>query len=157
MKRSSAVVLQIAVAVVGIATLALMLWEPHLEGRNAQATAFEIYFRDPFLAYVYLGSIPFFMALRRAFGLFGHAGRSGSFSHTTVEALKSIKTCALVLIGFIIGALGLILAFGDDEDRPAGVFMGLLAIAGSSTIALSATSWARKLQNTLPRPEATEA
>lgn len=47
----------------GISTLALMLWEPHLEGRNVNATLFEIYFRDPFLAYAYTASIVFFVAL----------------------------------------------------------------------------------------------
>lgn len=35
----------------GIGALAFMLWEPHLEGRNAHAGLFEIYFKDPFLAY----------------------------------------------------------------------------------------------------------
>ncbi len=50
------------VVFLGIGALGFLLWEPHLEGRNAHATTFEIYFHDPFLAYVYVGSIPFFVA-----------------------------------------------------------------------------------------------
>ncbi len=50
MKRNSALLLQAAIVLIGIGTLALMLWEPHIEGRNAHATNFEIYFKDPFLA-----------------------------------------------------------------------------------------------------------
>jgi hypothetical protein len=60
MKGSSTVFLQVVVVLIGIGALAIMLWEPHIEGRNAHATLFEIYFKDPFLAYAYIGSIPFF-------------------------------------------------------------------------------------------------
>jgi hypothetical protein len=51
--------LQVVIVLIGIGVLAFMLWEPHVEGRNAHATVFEIYFHDPFLAYAYIGSIPF--------------------------------------------------------------------------------------------------
>ena len=58
MKKSSTIFLQVVIVLIGIGVLAAMLWEPHLEGRNVHATLFEIYFKDPFLAYVYIGSIP---------------------------------------------------------------------------------------------------
>ncbi|MDP3794880.1 MAG: DUF2975 domain-containing protein, partial [Candidatus Sungbacteria bacterium] len=74
MKRSSTIFLQIVIVLIGIGVLALMLWEPHLEGRNVNATFFEIYFKDPFLAYVYLGSIPFFVGLYQAFKVLGYVG-----------------------------------------------------------------------------------
>ena len=67
MKRSSTTFLQVVIVLVGIGTLALMLWEPHLEGRNVNATLFQIYFNDPFLVYAYIGSIAFFVALYQAF------------------------------------------------------------------------------------------
>ena len=66
MKRSSTIFLQIVIVLIGIGALALLLWEPHIEGVNENATLFEIYFKDPFLAYVYAGSIPFFVALYQA-------------------------------------------------------------------------------------------
>src|SRR6186997_3294345 len=122
MKRSSTIFLQIVIVLIGIGALALMLWEPHIEGRNAHATVFEIYFKDPFLAYVYVGSMPFFVALYRAFGLFGHARQNRAFSQETVDALRAIKRCAIILIGFVAGGVVFILMFGDKEDRPAGVF-----------------------------------
>ena len=86
---------------IGIGTLALMLWEPHIEGRNAHAATFEIYFKDPFLAYVYVGSTPFFVALYRAFGLFGDVRQNRAFSQATVETLRTIKHCGLAIIGFV--------------------------------------------------------
>lgn len=38
-----------------------------LPGAAAHATLFEIYFKDPFLAYAYVASIPFFAVLCQAF------------------------------------------------------------------------------------------
>ena len=72
MKRSSTIFLQVVIVLIGIGALALLLWEPHIEGRNAHATLFEIYFKDPFLAYAYIASIPFFVALYQAFKLLGY-------------------------------------------------------------------------------------
>lgn len=156
MKRGSALFLQGAVVLVGLAALTFLLGEPHLEGRNAHATLFEIYFKDPFLAYVYVGSIPFFVALYRAFGLFGHVRRNGTFTPATVQALRTIKRCGIVLVGFAVGGVAIILVFGDKEDRPPGLFMGLLAVLVSSTIAGGAAMFARKLQDTLSRSEGSQ-
>jgi len=79
MKMRSLVVptifLQAVIVLIGIGALALMLWEPHIEGRNAHTTLFEIYFKDPFLAYAYLASIPFFVALYQVFKVLGYIGQ----------------------------------------------------------------------------------
>lgn len=149
MNRSAALFLQGVVILLGLVILGLMLWEPHLEGRNAYATTFEIYFHDPFLAYVYAGSIPFFVALVRAFGLLWDVRRNGTFSPATVDALRAIQRCALVLMGFVAGALVIILLFGDGEDRPGGIFMCLLATLGAGIMATVATLLARRLQSAL--------
>lgn len=153
MKSNSALFLQVAVVLIGIAALALMLWEPHLEGRNAHAAPFEIYFKDPFLAFVYVGSTPFFVALYRAFGLFGHVRQNRAFSQVTVDALRAIKHCAIAIIGFVAVGVVFIIMFGDKEDRPAGVFMSFLVTLASSVIATAAAMFARKLQNILRRSE----
>jgi hypothetical protein len=149
MKSGTALFLQFLTVLVGLAVLGFLLGEPHLEGRNAHATLFAIYFNDPFLAYVYVGSVPFFVALWRAFGLLGDVRRTGTFSSATVQALRTIQRCALVLLGFVAGAVVIILATGDGEDRPAGIFMGALAALVASGIAVAAALSARRLQRTL--------
>jgi hypothetical protein len=58
-----AIFIQAVIVFISIGTFSFMLWEPRLKGRNARATLFEIYLKDPFLAYAYLSSIPFFVAL----------------------------------------------------------------------------------------------
>ena len=90
MKRSSPIFLQLVIVLIGIGALALMLWEPHVEGRNAHATAFEIYFKDPFLAYAYVASIPFFAALYQAFKVLGYVRQSKVLSEAAVKALRTM-------------------------------------------------------------------
>jgi len=156
MKTRSTLFFQSVVVLIGIGVLALLLWEPHLEGRNAHATTFEIYFKDPFLAFVYLGSTPFFVALYRAFGLFGQVRQNGAFSPASVDSLRSIRRCAIAIIGFVAAAAVIIMVFGDKDDRPAGLFMSLLVAVASGVIALGASMFARNLQKNL-RTEETEA
>src|SRR5215831_3579475 len=127
MKQRSLVVptmfLKAVVVLMGIGALALMLWEPHIEGRNAHATPFEIYFKDPFLAYAYFASIPFFAALYQSFKVLGYVGQNKTFSQATVKALRTIKVCAIAIIGFVaVGELFIML--GNSDDRAGGVFIG---------------------------------
>ena len=148
MKKSSTIFLQVVIVLIGIGTLALLLWEPHIEGRNAHATLFEIYFKDPFLAYAYTASIAFFMALYKAFRLLGYIGRNEIFSQRSVKALRTIKYCALILIAFIAGAEAyfFIIVRGKD-DIAGGVMIGLLLIFVSAVIATIAAVFERIVQN----------
>lgn len=149
MKRNSTIFLQVVVVLIGVAALALLLWEPHLEGRNAHATFFEIYFQDPFLALVYAGSIPFFMALYQAFQVLGRIGRNEVFSPEVVKALRTIKYCALAVIGFVIveEIFILIMSNGDNDNPGAPILMGLLIVFPSIVVAVAATMFERILQN----------
>jgi Protein of unknown function (DUF2975) len=145
MKRSSTAFLQSVIVLIGIGALALLLWEPHLEGRNAHATVFEIYFQDPFLAYAYLASIPFFVALYQGFRVLGYAGQNQVFSPAAVKALRTIKLCAIALVGFVAGAEIFIL-MQDGEDRAGGVVMGVFIAFGSIIMATAAATFERILQ-----------
>ena len=146
MKRSSAVFLQVVIVLIGIGVVVVMLWEPTLEGRNAHATLFQIYFNDPFLACVYAGSIPFFVALYQAFKLLGYAGERKVFSPAAVKALRTIKYCAIAIIGFVAVSV-IFIMFADKDDRPAGVFMRILIAFPSIVIATAAAMFERILQN----------
>lgn len=146
MKRTSTVFLQVVVVLIGIAALALLLWEPQIEGRNAQATQFAIYFKDPFLAVVYIGSIAFFVAVYQAFKLLGYAGKNKVFSQAAVRALRTIKYCAITIIGFV-AVEEIIIMFNNSDDRAGGVFMGVLITFGSVVIATAAAMFERILRN----------
>lgn len=145
-KKSSIIILQVVVVILGITALALLLFEPHLEGRNVDATNFEIYFKDPFLALVYIGSIPFFVALYQAIKVLGYVGQNKIFSPGAVKALRTIKHCAATIICFVIvEEIFIILNHGND-DATGGIFMGLLIIFGSGVVAIAARMFERILQ-----------
>ena len=148
MKRGSTRFLQAIVVLVGIGACALLLWEPHLEGRNAHATFFQIYFHDPFLAYAYTASIAFFVALYQAFKLLGHIGRNEVFSARAVRTLRVIKYCALILVAFILGAEGYFqLVVRGTDDIAGGVMMGLVMMFVSVVVATATAVFEKTLQS----------
>jgi hypothetical protein len=149
MKRSSTIFLQVVIVLIGIGALALLLVEPHFEGRNVHATVFQIYFHDPFLAYAYTGSIAFFVALYQAFKLLGYVGRNEVFSQRSVKALRTIKYCGMTLVAFLVGAEAYFFTFqrGKGEDIAGGVMMGLVLIFISVVIATAAAVFERTLQS----------
>ena len=147
-KRTSTVFLQVVLVLIGIGVLTFMLWEPHLEGRNVHATVFEIYFKDPFLAYVYLGSIAFFVALSRAFTLLGYVRQDRLFSLDSVRALRTIKHCGIVLVVMIGGALAYIVIFvRGTDDIAGGVAMSLFLMFVAAVIGTAAAVLERRLQS----------
>jgi len=149
MQRSSTRFLQVVIVLIGIGALALLLWEPQIEGVNAHATNFEIYFKDPFLALVYAGSIPFFIALYQAFKALGYARQNKVFSPEVVKALRTIKYCAIAIIGFVVvEEIFIMLMNNRDSDNPgAPIFMGILITFPSIVAAAAAAMFERILQN----------
>jgi len=145
MKRGSTIFLQVVIVLLGVGVLALLLWEPHVEGVNAHATLLEMYF-DPLIAYAYVGSIPFFVGLYQAFKLLGYIRRNEIFSQRSVRALRTIKYCALAIIGFVAVSV-IFMIGGDRDDRPGGTFMRILITFPSIVVATAAAVSERILQN----------
>ncbi len=146
MKRGATLFLRTVLVLIAIGALALLLWEPHIEGRNAHATLFAIYFKDPFLAYAYVASIPFFVGLYQGFKVLGYAGQNQEFTPAAVRSLRTIKYCALAIVGFV--ALGeIFIMSGDSDDRAGGVFVGVLIAFVSIVVATAMTVLERASQN----------
>lgn len=148
MKRGSIIFLQVAIVLLGLGVFALLLWEPQLEGRNVNATQFEIYFKDPFLAYIYLAFVPFFIGLYQGYRILGYARRGEMFSQPSVRAMRIIKYCALTTAIFILGAEAYLFIFiRGTDDIAGGVMMGLFIIIASAIIATAAAVSERYLRN----------
>jgi hypothetical protein len=86
------------------------------------------------------------VALYKAFKLLGYAGQNKIFSPAAVKALRTIKYCALTIIGFVvIEEIFIILNHGND-DAAGGIFMGILIIFGSIVVATVAAVSEKLLQ-----------
>jgi len=149
MKKSSTLFLKVVILLIAVGALAGMIWEPQIEGRNAHADLVSIYLRDPFLSYVYVASIPFFVALYQAFKLLGYIDKNKTFSRVSVNAVRNIKYCATTIIGFIMGAEAFlfIVQRGKSDDIAGGVAMGIFIAFISIVIATAAAVFQRLLQN----------
>jgi hypothetical protein len=145
MNLGATLFLRAVLVLIGIGVLAFLLVEPHFEGRNAHATLFEIYFNDPFLAYLYVASIPFFVGLFHAIKVLGYADRNKEFSPSTVRSVRTIKYCAMALIGFVAGAEIFILS-NDSDDRAGGVAMGVCIAFVAIVVATAMAVLERTLQ-----------
>ncbi len=146
MTRASIVLLKAVVVLIAVATVAFLLMEPHFEGVNANAASlFDMYFDDPLLAYAYIASIPFFVALYQAFKLLGNMERNETFTRRSVKTLETIKYCAITMIPLIIVGVVWLLSEPSD-DRPPIVAMGIVALLACIVVATAATVFARTLQ-----------
>jgi hypothetical protein len=145
MKSGATLFLRAVLLLVGLGVMALLLWEPHLEGRNAHATPFEIYFQDPFLAYVYLGSVPFFVAVFHAIKVLGYIGRNQELSASTVRSVRIIKYCALAIVAFIVGAELYILS-SQSDDAAGAVMLGAIIAFVAIVVAAAMSVFERALQ-----------
>jgi heme/copper-type cytochrome/quinol oxidase subunit 4 len=147
MTRGSVLFLRAVVVLTAVGAAALMLWEPHLEGVNAQATNFEIYFTDPFLAYAYVASIPLFVGLYQGFRVLGYVGQDAVLSTVVVRRIRTIKVCAVAMIGFVVGAELFIRLNNKGDDPAGGVFIGLLIAFAATVVATTMFVLERTLQN----------
>lgn len=146
LRRGVILLMRAMMVLIGIGVLALLLWEPHLEGRNANATLFAIYFKDPFLAFAYFASIPFFVGLYQAFKALGYAEQSKACTPAMRSSVRTIKHCALVLIGFT--ALGEVFIFlNESDDRAGGVAIGILITFASLVVVSMMALLERRLHN----------
>jgi hypothetical protein len=147
MKRSSTLFLQTVIVALGILTLVIMIRFPLTEGRAAHLDLFSIY-ADPFIAYGYLSSIAFFIALYQTFKLLGYVGQNKVFSLNSVRALRTIKHCAIILGILIVMAGVYIKIFHADGDDPAGFLaMCIITTFVSIVTATAAAVFERTLQS----------
>jgi hypothetical protein len=134
-KNPSNSILQALIVILALGTIAFLIWEPTVEGRNVHATLFQIYFQDAFLAYAYLASIPFFVGLYHAFTALGR----GTLSSPAVGAsLRTIRACAIIQA--VCGWGGEAFLFStESDDRPPLIAMGTVATAACLATAAVAT------------------
>src|SRR5262245_25552191 len=97
MRKTSTVFLKIVLCLMAALVATGLIWFPQTEGRAKDLDLIHIYM-DPVIGYIYLGSIPFFMALFQAIKLLNLIEKNKTFSADSVKILRTIKYCAITIV-----------------------------------------------------------
>lgn len=146
MKRGSTLFLKFVLLLITLITLIGLIWFPQTEGRAANLDLISIY-TDPFIVYIYIGSIPFFVGLYQAFKLLNFIDANHAFSQGAINTLKNMKFASLSLIGSIILALFYIRFFAHGDDPAGPTMLGFFAVFATAVITTATAVFQRLFQN----------
>ncbi len=129
-----------------IAVAAGLIRFPLTEGRAQNLDLVHVYL-DPVILYMFLGSIPFFIALYQSFKLLGYIEQNKVFSQGAVNALKTIKYCGIAIAGFLVVGLIILKLTHDPNEDAAGPFaLGAITAFISIVVATGAAVFQKLLQ-----------
>jgi fatty acid desaturase len=139
MKRTSVVFLQVVLVLIGVVALILLAWFPLVEGRATNLDLLSIYL-DPLILYMYAVATVFFVALYKSFRLLSYVAQNRIFSTESLNALRNIKYCAIIVgISILLAGLYIRVAHHKDDD-PAGFLA--ICMMGTFVSAVIATAMA---------------
>ncbi|MEO8581744.1 MAG: DUF2975 domain-containing protein [Patescibacteria group bacterium] len=146
MKRSSTLFLKAILCLIAIGVLTGMLWFPQTEGRAVNLNLISIY-TDPFILYIYIASIPFFVGLYQAFKLLNFIDANKAFSQGAVNTLKNMKYASLSIIAFIVLAIFFLRFFAHGDDPAGPTALGIYLSLAFGVIATAAGVFQKLFQN----------
>ena len=146
MNRSSTVFLKVVLVLIAIGVLVGLLWFPQTEGRAANLDLIRIY-ADPFIVYIYVGSIPFFVGLYQAYKLLSFIDANEAFSQAAVNTCKNMKFASLGLIGCIAAAMLYIRFFVHGDDIAGPTMLGMCMALAFGVIAAAAGVFQKLFQH----------
>lgn len=146
MKKGSTLFLKFVLCLIAAGVLAGLMWFPQTEGAAQNLDLISIY-TNPFILYIYMGSIPFFVGLYQAFKLLNLIDANQAFSKAAVTTLKNMKLASLSLIGFIVLALVFIRFFAQGDDPAGPTALGIVVSFGVAVIATAAAVFEKLFQN----------
>ena len=153
MKKGLIAFSKIAVCLIAIAILTALIRMPQTEGRAAHLDLISIY-ADPFIIYIYIASIPFFIAVYQTITLLSLVEKNSLYSHAAMKKIRTIKYCAIAFIVFITTAISYIVMRAkiapNAADDPAGfVGLGILVILAAAATAAATNIFGKHIQKAL--------
>lgn len=139
MKSAPYVFLQAVIVVIAIVAISLLIYLPTIEGRATNLDLISIY-TDPFILFGYVASIPFFVALYKAFQLLSQIVHRELFTMSALTLLRGIRYCVLMLAALIISAALFIKNNHHPADDPAG-FLSLCTIGTLLALVAASILW----------------
>lgn len=103
----------------------------------------------PILLGLYLPAIPFFFALWQAYKLLHFIDKSTAFSRASVQALKVIKNCAVLISAFFAAVSPYLYYVAQQDDAPGVLLLGLIIVFASMVISVFAALLQRLLTDAI--------
>lgn len=144
MKKGSTIILRGVVILIGLVVLAVCIFA--LPGVILSELAGDFDY-GPIFAGLYVPAIPFFFALYQALKLLGYIDKNKAFSELSINALKKIKYCALIISGLFAVGMPYIFYVADRDDAPGVALIGFVIIGASFVIATAAAVFQSLVQN----------
>ncbi len=145
-KSGSTLFLKVVIILITVVVFAGMIRFPQTEGRAANLDLISIY-KDPFIVYIYIASLPFYFGLYQAFKLLNLIEANKVFSQAAVITLRNIKFASLSIIGFIVLAVVFIRFFANGDDPAGPSMVGILVCFASAIIATASAVFQKLVQN----------
>ncbi len=148
MKRGSTLFLKLAVILMGVPVIALCIFVIFELAKNPVNPDYDhiIY---PLVIGMYVSVIPFFVALYQAFKLLSYIDKNQAFSQMSVQALKNIKQCAIIISVLYAIILPFVYMVAELDDAPGLIIVGMVPIFASMVIAVFAAVLQRLLQEAI--------
>ncbi|MBU6081774.1 DUF2975 domain-containing protein [Allobacillus halotolerans] len=148
MKRGTTFFLKTTVFLIGIMILLLSaFFLPWLASYTASMYPEFAYLQYPVLIGMYVTAIPFFFALYQALKLLNYIDHGKAFTDQSLEALNSIKYCAILISGLYV--IGTIFLISQSSLHPSVAIIGFIIIFTSVVIAVFAAVLQKLFKNAL--------
>ncbi|TVY06841.1 DUF2975 domain-containing protein [Paenibacillus cremeus] len=136
MKQGTTLLLKLAVLLIGLPVLVMCVLGLPMIAKDAADNHYALaHLLYPVLGIMYVTAIPFFTALYQALKLLSYIDRNHAFSELSVNALKNIKYCAIIISVVYVAGLPLFYLLGEKDDAPGVIVIGLVLIFAPAVIA----------------------
>lgn len=149
-RRGATLLLKVTLIVMGIIVLLLAIFAfPNMY--NGASAEFPVASRSVLFIVIglYATTIPFFISLWYSFKLLNNIDNNQTFSDLSVQILKKIKYCWIVIAILYMGGVPLLLPIAEADDAPGLLVLGFLFACIPIVVALFAEVLERLLRNAI--------
>ena len=150
LKKGSTLLLKLVILLITVVIFTGLIYMPQTEGRAKDLDLISIY-KDPFIIYIYIAFIPFFVGLYQTFKILGYIEENKAFSQNTVKSLRNIKKCALIFMVFIVAAASFIAITVKDDDPAGFIALCIITTVASLIVATGSTIFANLIQKRIKK------
>lgn len=144
MKQASTLFLRSVVVIIGLIVLAICIFALPAGIRTDETGNYR-----PILWGLYVAAVPFYAALYQTIKLLQYIDKNDAFSIVSINALRCIKYCAIVIGGLFAAGLPYIFYVADNDDAPGVLALALVITFASLVIATFAAVLQKLVQSAI--------